>query len=153
MSIEKHLLEDETILASVKVRKVAFYATNKRVLRYEKRLFREKLHSLYYPHIASISLETKSFLWLTILGAIVIGVGVWGWINLMTPFRVLYNMILFAVGAVLVVIGILYRPAWYQIRAVGLSGKDLKLWRIANVKAQDVRNFAHFIEKQITSTT
>ena len=62
-------------------------------------------------------------------------------------------MILFAVGAVLAVIGILYRPAWYQIRAVGLSDKDLKLWRIANVKAQDVRDFTHFIENQITKAT
>lgn len=142
MSIDKHLLRDERILASVKIAGATLYATNKRIIRYSKGIFRETVYSLYYSHITSISLESKSFIWAVILGALIAVLGAFAGGYIGITFLL--------VGVALVLIGVFYKRAWYQIKAVGLSDKDLELWRITNVGAPDVERFARFVEDQIT---
>ena len=60
MGIDRYLMRDEQIIARVKAGKTEFYATNKRIMRYEKKIFSEKADFLVYDHIQSISLEEKN---------------------------------------------------------------------------------------------
>src|SRR5579885_2814976 len=113
MPIDDHLMRDEKILASTSgVGKATLYATNQRVIRYEKGLLGEKVDSLYYAHITSASLTTKSYLWLVVPGALIIIIGVAAGGRL--------GALLFLLGVVLALVGIFYKPARYQLKVVGL---------------------------------
>ena len=141
MPVDDFLLRDERILASAKAHSNAsLYATNKRVIRYEKGLFNEKMDSLSYSHIVAASYESKSYIWLVVVGAIFTIIGAFiGSIGLM--------LVVFGIIAILA--GILSRPAWYQLKAAGLTSSELKRWRTANAK-EDAKTFARFIQDQIS---
>jgi ribosomal protein L40E len=143
MPIDDHLLRDEKILASTSgVGKATLYATNQRVIRYEKGLLGEKVDSLYYAHITSASLTTKSYLWLVVPGALIIIIGVAAGGRL--------GALLFLLGVVLALVGIFYKPARYQLKVVGLSSKELKRWRTASAR-EGAKTFARFIQDQISA--
>ena len=77
MNIENYLSDDEEILSKVVSkdigeRKVHFYATNKRIIRHQKGLLSEKIDSLNYRHIISVSLESPSYIWIALLGIVFI---------------------------------------------------------------------------------
>lgn len=152
-AIENHLLGGEKILTSVKSKdqttgqEVTFYATNKRVLRHAKRFRGEKVDTLSYPHIASVTFESKSYLPEGI-AAMVVGV-----LSGYGLSRLGVGDISWIIGLVGVLVGIalcFYKTAWYQLRATGLSSEDLKLWRVIAGKAPEVRNFVRIVEEQIT---
>ena len=76
MPIDSHLLSNEKILVSAKAqednwgRGGTLYATNKRIIRYNKDVFGEKMDSLQFSHIVGASYENQSLIWLTIIGII-----------------------------------------------------------------------------------
>jgi hypothetical protein len=160
--IEKHLLENEQVLASVTISKVTFYSTNKRMIRYEKRFLGERVDFLSYPHIASITLESKhnirkGIILIIILGIIMVLMRLSPppFIILILYFRPMLYIFryLHILGFIIIVIGIalcLHRIAWYQIRATGLSNKDLGSWRITHVEEPEIRKFVRMLEQQIT---
>jgi len=141
MPVDDFLLRDERILASARAGSNAtLYATNKRVIRYEKGFFNEKMDALSYSHIVAASYESQSYIWLAIVGVLFMVIGVV--IGLVG--------ILFAVlGIALILIGVFYRPAWYQLRVASSTGKEATRWRTANA-GEDARTFARFIQDQIS---
>lgn len=147
MPIDKHLLKDEKILAGARANLGgALYATNKRVIRYEKSFFREKVDFLYYRHIVGASHESQSYIWLVAVGIMLM---IFGWFTLNMPFIGIIGTLLILVGIIVIVAGIFYRPSWYQLKAVGLNDTSAPRWRTAGVDAE-VKKFARFIEDQIS---
>ena len=160
VEIEKHLLENEEVLANVAIPEVTFYATNKRLIRHAKRFLGERVDSLSYPHIASVTFESKSYLpegIATIILGVIVGLipsilrgfidrAFWATQN---PANLLFPIL----GFIVIVLGValcFYRTAWYQIRATGLSKEDLTLWRLTHVKEPQVRDFVRLLEQQTT---
>jgi hypothetical protein len=127
MPLQDFLLSDETVLASARASLGSdLYATNKRVVRYSKGLFQEKVNSLYYPHIVGTEYESHSYRWLIVAGIVLVFLGaIFDWFFLQLALNVVGNAIfaLFCVmGALLVLIGIFQKPiAYYQIKAMGLK--------------------------------
>lgn len=147
MPIDKHLLRDEKILASARANLGGtLLATNKRVIRYEKSFFREKVDSLYYRHIVGASYESQSYILLVVLGFLLL---VLGWFITGAPFFGILGTILILSGLIVIAVGIFYRPSWYQLKAAGLNGTSAQRWRTAGADGQ-VKNFARFIEDQIS---
>ena len=152
IAIKGHLLKGEKILASVTTQEARFHATNKRVIRHAKRFGGERVDFLSHPHIASVTLESKSYLPEGI-AAIIAGVLIpYILSQFLQPPRDLMNAF-WILGLVLIILGVLlcfYKTSWYQLRATGLSAGDLQLWKITTAKAPEVKKFVHVIEEQIT---
>jgi len=151
MPIDDLLLKDERILASAKASEGGtLYATNKRVIRYQKGFFGEKMDSLYYTHIVGASYESQSYAWAVVIGIAFIIFGFW--ISTYSFPGIPLIGIGLIIAGVLCVIGGIYSyfspTAWYQLKAVGLSETELKRWRTANVEA-DAKTLARFIQDQI----
>jgi hypothetical protein len=155
MPLQDHLASDETVLASATGRLGSnLYATNKRVVRYSKGMFQEKVNSLYYPHIVGTEYESHSYRGLIVAGIMAILLGaIFDWFCLQLALNVVGNAIfvLFCVlGVLLILIGIFAKPiAYYQIKAMGLTERELLLWRTANAEPE-ARAFAGFIQGQIS---
>jgi hypothetical protein len=140
-------LRDERILASARANLGGtLYATNKRVIRYEKSFFREKVDSLYYRHIVGASYESQSYIWLVAVGLLLLFLG---WYISRWPFIGILGTVLILSGLIAIAVGIFYRPSWYQLKAIGLNGTSTQRWRTSGVDAK-VKNFARFIEDQIS---
>lgn len=146
MPLQDFLTPDETILASARASLQAnLYATNKRVIRYQKGFRKEKVDSLYYPHIVGASYESYSYYWLIAFG---IGIIIFG--ALLGFIHWFLVMAFVLIGVLIVVAGVFARPrAWYQIKGVGLTQAELLLWRTDDAEA-DARAFASFIQGQIS---
>jgi hypothetical protein len=142
MPIDEYLMRDEEILATVQGPNVTFYATSKRVIRHEKGLFKESVDTIPFSHITHVTLESKSYWWLAVIGvmSIIIGGFVGGGIGL--------GLVL--IGILLVVAGIFAKSSWYQIRSTGMSNNELRRWRLGSARSPDVKTFARMIEDQIT---
>ena len=69
MTLEDYLQDDEEIIAKIEQGNIGFYATNKKVMRYEKGEA-GKVDMLFYPHIASVSITFHSWLGWIIAGVI-----------------------------------------------------------------------------------
>lgn len=148
MPIDKHLLKDEKILASARANLGGtLYATNKRVIRYEKSFFREKMDSLYYRHIVGASYESQSYIWLVVPGFVLL---ILGWYITTTPgtWWILGSLLILA-GIIVIASGIFYRHSWYQLKAVSFNDTSAPRWRTAGVDAE-AKKFACFIEDQIS---
>ncbi len=138
-TIDEQLLRDENILASAKgISSGRLYATNKRVIRYEKGLFGEKVNSLFYNHISTCALDNRSYWWLAILGAILL------LLSAGNGFIVISGLILFLYG-------IFHRQSWYQIKPTELADKTTcNMWRTQSTD-EDAKTFARFIQDQISA--
>ncbi len=141
-TIDEHLLRDENILASAKgLSSSKLYATNKRVIRYEKGLFGEKVDSLFYNHIATCALDSRSYWWMAILeGAILL---LWG--------LSASNGFILTSGLILLLYGIFHRESWYQIKPTELADKTAgNIWRTQSTD-EEAKTFARFIQDQISA--
>lgn len=146
MPVDDHLLKDERILARAEASEEGtLYATNKRVIRYKEGFFGEKMDSLNYRHIVGASYESQSYMWLALVGAVIVVLGL-----LSASFlRSIGAFVLVALGILVALLGIfLPKTAWYQLKAAGLTREELRYWRTANVEA-DAKTFARFIQGQI----
>ncbi len=141
--IRKYLLPGEKILAVLATTDAVFYATDRRVLRYEKQLFLERAHSLHYRHILSTSFERKSYTWLLLPGALLLLIG---WSLKDTPSLHPISAAAFAFGIILIYVALAYKPSFWQIRAVGMSRSDYRLWRIPPASSRHVKEFIDTIE-------
>ena len=153
MTVDKHLLKDERILASAEACLVGtLFATNKRVIIYEKSFFGEKVDSRYYRHIVGASYESHPHIGLLAVGVVFL---ILGWLVTGTPFFGYYRSfpggILILLGFVAIAVGIFHRSSWYQLNAVGLSDELDKLhWRTSGVDSE-ANNFVRVIEEQIST--
>ncbi len=149
MPLDDHLLRNEQILASAKAASGGFlYATNQRVIKYNKGLLSESAESLSYSHIVAASNEKHSFLWAIVVGIVVISVGfvIASFLgNILEGIEIFVSAIGWLVvlfGFVLVLLGIFGRAQFYQIKAVGLSEVERQNWRTAGVD-DSARTLAH----------
>lgn len=150
MTLDDHLLRDEQILASVKAVSGGFlYATNQRVIIYKSGLFGEKVDSLSYSHIVSASYEKKSYLWAVVLGFVIIIIGAWSnSLTFLGDLRGTLSSVVILGGIFLILLGLLYKEQFYQIKAVGLSETERQSWRTAKADT-GAKTFARFIQDQI----
>jgi len=156
MPIDDHLLRDESILATANAIGATLFATNKRIIRYEKGFLKEKVDSLYYSHITGASYEQQSHAWLIVGGILsaIFGFVFFGMSNIryIGGFLNIVGLVLLLVGALAIVVGIYMltnKPAWYQIKAVGLDQTNSTLWRTSGADTE-ARTFARFIQDQIS---
>ncbi len=148
--MRRFLLKDERILANAKASEGGtLYATNKRVIRYEKGFFGEKMKSLDYVHIIEVSYKSESHVWLVAVGIAVLIFGFWINFAMWPPNIPLLSIGLILAGPCLVLFGIASYRAWYQIKAVGMAEAELKEWRTTDVGV-DAKTFANFIQHQIS---
>ncbi len=158
MPIDSFLLRNENILASTRAfSEGILYATNLRVIRYQKGFSGEKMDSLYYSHINSSSYERRSYILLVALGIIIIIFGIIMLFEsnsdyflpsfLRSPYGTM-GWLSIVLGFFMILFGIFYKPSWYQISALGLNENELKMWRTAGVD-EEARIFARFVQDQI----
>jgi len=146
---EKYLQPDEKILAKTKASDGAeLYATNRRVIRYKSNIFVKKVESLTYTHIVSMYLESHSYTWLIAVGILLIFFGYW--LGKETESFTI-GLICCIIGVIIILVGIFYKPSWYQIRTVGLPESELKHWRTHSIKNKDAVDFTQFVQVQISS--
>jgi len=155
--IDKHMLQGEAILSSIEAptrarSKATFYATSKRLLRLEERRFRrERVDSLSYTQITSAGLESKRYIAegiiIIILGFTLVGMIVGGY------FQMYFGDIGFVVYLLLILIlgiGVCFiKRTWYQIRAPGLSKRDLERWGFKS-KGPEIQKFVSLVKDQLT---
>ena len=108
--------KDEKVITSYS----KYYATNKRIIYYEKKIFGKNFNDMSYAHISSIQLKNKARVWLIVLGIIIFIDGAVIY-NASTSFSIL----IIIVGILIVVIGMLWRKGYYE-----LYGGGGEKWRI-----------------------
>jgi hypothetical protein len=165
MPLDDHLLRNEQILASAKAASGGFlYATNQRVIKYDKGLLREKVQSLSYSHIVAVSYEKQSLLGALVAGIVSIIVGILLYTIIPAglrkefPLGIIFDilcLVLVLVGiyaiAQFVVLTLLGKvPQFYEIKAVGLSDSERQSWRTAGAET-GAKTFARFIQDQIST--
>ena len=162
MPLDDFLLRNEQILATAKgVQETQLYATNLRVIKYQKGWFNERMESLYYSHINAASYNQQSYIWLVITGLVCIIVGaVISSISdslYYSSYSILISMLslgLILTGLTTISLGIIYgifrKPTYYKISAVGLSNRERRKWRTSGADAE-AKTFARFVQDQINT--
>ena len=152
MGLEEHLVAGETVLS----RSGRFHATDRRLIRYEKRLFSEEMHDLIYAHLASLSLVRHSWTVLAYIGGVLHGLGIAGLLarlildlvypRVSLPFAPFLTILL--VGASLLVLWLLIPRRFYQVRAVWSREEDDALWQIGRVESAETRRLVAQVREQ-----
>ena len=148
MPVEEQLITGEEILA----RAGDFYATNKRILRYRKRLVGEELDDLVYSHITSITYVRKADPFFTTTGIMLVIAGIVGIVvNIFTGIG-LVSILSYAgvgLGILLVLYGILFPETYMQFRAAGVSDDAGVRLRMTNVRPQDAKKFISLVREHM----
>ena len=165
MPIEDRLVQGEHVIATYR----DFYATDRRLMRCRKGWTGEKVESLLYNRITSLTLASAFRKDLIVMGVILLSVSIclklsmWLMESLMGPLKQWMPFNLAAISAVLDPVllllalagiacsgaGIILRGTWYQIKAPGLTDKDLKKWRIPCRGAMQVEGFVRKVEERL----
>jgi hypothetical protein len=149
MSIKRHLLDDEKILAQTLTADLAeLYATNKRIIRYDHSRFGENIESLMYSSIVSVDLirrrNVRQFIigmLLFLTGFILAGVGI-----------LVVGIVILIVGVALAILSSFRWTTYCQIRALGLSERDMRRWRTCSASDPSVLRFARAVQAQLTKS-
>lgn len=148
MPVGKYLMPGENVLA----RAGDFYATNRRLLKYRKRLHGEEIDDIAYAHISSITyikgsrgLVTDVGIVLAVLGLIGIVVNIFTDVSLVT---VLCGVAAF-VGIVLSVYGIFSRVTYVQFRGAGISDAAGVRMRMTNVDPESAQKFISLVREHM----
>ena len=165
MPIEDRLVQGEHVIATYR----GFYATDRRLMRCRKGWAGEKVESLPYDQITSLTLTSAFRKDLIVMGAILLGVSIclkltmWMMESLMGPLKKWMPFDLAAISAVLdpvlpllalagiacSSVGIILRGTWYQVKASGLTDQDLKKWRIPCEETMQVEGFVRKVEEHL----
>ncbi len=136
MPIEDHLTIGENILAQ----DGKYYATDKRIIRYEKGIFSEDLSDLAYSHISSINLISRfRYPILILIGAIITVLGI----------IIGKDSLMLIVGILFAIAGVLLKDAYYQFLAPGIIGKEAEKWRIYNPESDDATEFIKIVRNHL----
>lgn len=138
MAIQDHLTSGENILAQIG----KYYATEKRLIRYEKGVFSEDLSDLAYSHISSVNLISRlQFPMLIVIGAIMAILGI--------IIGKDFGTLILIVGILVAIVGVILKDAYYQFLAPGIMGKEAEKWRIYNPKSTDATEFIKIVRNHL----
>ena len=153
MSLEDFLIEGEEIIAAASD---DYFATSKRVIKYRKKLVREEFEDLAYPHITSLKLVNRPSWGFIVAGFNLAVLGGLGWYFefdiaeiIGTAWQHEYIFIaysLIGIGVILIILGFIFRDAFYQLRAAGINPGD---WRIQRPVSVDTTGFIKTIREHL----
>lgn len=165
-SVEAQLSKEERVIGKISSGKADYYATDKRLLRFKSEA---DYHVLEYPQV-SITFMKYGMGWklfrvfAVLFGLLSFGLGVLGFIGPTThngtttmhwgaPFGV--SLLLWVIGLGCIAMGLLLMYAYYQIKAPGIEGKELKRWRIQRHRwgSANADRFAKIVEERSGSST
>ncbi|MDI6884026.1 MAG: hypothetical protein QMD00_02640 [Hadesarchaea archaeon] len=168
MPIEQHLLAGEHALAN----HGKFYLTEKRLLRYKGR---GQVLFLPLDRITTVVPKRVYIIPAIVLGGVLICAGfiakavaimadsmsaqlgvILGGQQAATNYSAVVDPILivlmvagiFSIGA-----GIAFSRVWYQVKAPGLTGEDVKTWRIPHANTGEFRYFVQLLQARIVETS
>lgn len=160
MAIDDHLTSTEEISGKIScARRVKYYVTNKRVIRYMSSATREEMDDLLCTHITSISLVSvarKRLIWtgaiLLVIGLIALAVqfilGDNSFITSLTPYYKYACYGFGGLGLLLIILGFILRRAYYQFIAAGINSPEIApRWRIEGVGAAEARDFIRLVRE------
>ena len=171
MPIENYLIQGEEILAKAGI----FYATNKRLIRYQKHLLNEEFDDIPYAHLSSIGVARNSrrgLIWtsitiislvLTSLGTLailapilksisgLIGGGTQLGFNLGPLIPI--HLVGLALGVLLLVLAISLPNSYIQFRAPGSNKEAEARFRLIRAKREAKQNLLRTIRQQSLGAT
>ena len=156
MTLEDYLQDDEEIIAKIEQGNIGFYATNKKVMRYEKGEA-GKVDMLFYPHIASVSITFHSWLGWIIAGVILCVLSFF-WDDFLKPLGI-NDSELFTILMILTIIiaisliaqGIYnYNRCSLNFLVAGFSTTDKMKWNIQRIKFGELKEFVKAIQRITT---
>jgi len=120
--LQKYLYEDEVVEVQFKLKDCSVYATNHRLF-----IFRnKKIQDLRYGHVSSVEYELKKYYSLIVGGLILILFSFL--MNNLLP-KLMFSdlmMLLFFVGVLLVIVGLIYKKERLLIHVVGLKPVEIE---------------------------
>jgi len=158
MAMEDYLQDDEEIIAKIEQGNVGFYATNKKIMRYEKgEATGRKVDMLFYPHITSISIVFHSWIGWIITGAILFILSFF-WDKILEPLGIEDKEIITILTILTIIISISliaqgiynYNRCSLNFVVTGFSTTDKIKWNIQRVKFNELKKFVKAIDKGIS---
>lgn len=158
MALEDYLQDDEEIIAKVFVGNTKFYATNKKLIRYEESILSEKIDMIFYPHIASISITSYLYNgigWI-IAGIILLIFSFTYFDDVLKMFEIsdkelisIFTIILVLFSIIVIIQGI-YNLGRASLNFVisGFSTIDKMKWNIHRAKLNELRKFVRTIDEE-----
>ena len=107
-NIENFLSHKEHILASYG----NYYATNKRIIRYESTILGEKMRDMHYNHINSVYFNSNSRIIIIVLGVILIFMGIIG-----NQIEMVTGSLIMVMGFIVIILGLFYNYTRYSLVA------------------------------------
>jgi len=172
MPLENYLIQGEEILAKAGI----FVATNKRLIRYNKRFFSEELDDLPYSHITSIGVVKSPRKRLIKAGVIITLIAIITFLSLMVISSVLksvsgllkgfmgfdlsgllaplipFSVFMLIGGIVILVLGFFPLQMFIQFRAPGLNKDGEAKFRLSGVRKEVSQNLIRVIREQSLGT-
>ena len=161
MSLDDFLIPGEHVKQKIQQGGNAFYATNKRVIKYSKKvfgLFGEEFDDLAYKHITSVSLVNRprwGWVYFGILLMIIGGAGVIWFASpefvefLDTDSQTILEYVSYGVigfGLIVALLSFIFRESSYQFRAAGIKPED---WKIENAKDIGATDFVRTVREYL----
>ena len=153
MSIEPHLMSNETVLKYCNTENWIWVSTDQRVLKYrEGKRGSEELHDLSYDEITGISLvNTGRNNSLRIFGSLTILAGAIYFIYVSWPGRV-WGILFAAIGSYLLYRWMNSEESYFEFRGSGLLDTESDQWKIRETDADDpdeIRDFVTTVRGQL----
>jgi len=160
MTLERYLQEDEEVIAKVSQGNINFYATNKKLIRYQKDILSEKIDMIFYPHISSISITSylyNGIAWI-IAGILLLIFSFTYFDDLLKIFDISDNeligalTIISALISVLIIIQGIYNLNRSSLNFIiaGFSTTDKMKWNIQRARLNELRKFVKAIQRKAT---
>ncbi len=159
MALEDYLQDDEEIIAKVFRGNTKFYATNKKVIRYQESILSEKIDMIFYPHIASISITSylyNGIAW--IIAGIMLLIFSFTYLDdflrmldITEKETITFFTVLFIIFTITVILQGIYNLGRASLNFIvaGFSTTDKMKWNIQRAKSNELRKFVKIIQKEI----
>ena len=152
MNLEEYLVEGEQVL----VKTGDLYATNRRVIKYNSKTVWEHFGDLAYRHIVSLKLVNKPTWDFIIFGLFMAAIGGMGWLFETDIAEIFgsswheeYIYIAYALitlGILFMILGFLYRQAYYQFIATGIHPDE---WRAHRPLSEETTEFVRVVREHL----
>jgi len=158
MTLESYLQEDEEVIAKVSQGNVKFYATNKKLIRYQEGVLSEKIDMMFYHHISSISITSylyNGIAWI-IAGILLLIFSFTYFDDLLKILEleqwfVVGFTIAFVIFSISVILQGIYNLNRFSLNFIiaGFSTTDKIKWSIQRAKLSELRKFVKAIQRKV----
>ena len=146
------MVEGEKVL----VKTGDLYATNKRVIKYSRNIVWEDFGDLAYRHIVSLKLVNKPTWEFIMFGLFMSAIGGMGWLfetdiaeMVGSSWHEEYIYIahaLITLGILFMILGFIYRQAYYQLIAAGIHPEE---WRAQRPLSEETTEFVRVVREHL----